>query len=130
LRFFSRLYGLDGVAYQRAVSPVVERLGLVEDLDRPCGVLSSGKLARLAIANACLHDPELLLLDEPTRSVDLRGCEKVRGLLIDRAASGTTIVLSTHSVPEARDLASQVAVIEQGSIRIYGASDPWDTKVR
>ena len=92
---------LQGVRDGRAIDRVIERLGLGEHAHRRAGTLSTGNLQRLALARALLHEPELLVLDEPANGLDPAGVVEVRELLRDLArAKGTTVFISSHILAE------------------------------
>jgi len=120
LAFFASLHGLPGA---QARGRIDELLSLLE-LDMPDQFYqeySSGTKQRLALARALLHQPSLLLLDEPTRSLDPLQTERVHALLRGRLRrQGVTIVLATHQVWEAEALADRVAVLHHGAIQACG----------
>ncbi len=91
-------------------------MGLTRVKDGLAREFSRGMRQRLAIARAFLHHPELLLLDEPFTSLDDRAVAVLQQLLSDARARGSTIVMSTHQIREAMELASDVALLERGRI--------------
>jgi len=112
LRFAAGLYGLAGAdAVARAA---LERVGLAHRGEEPLRRLSRGMVQRVAIARALLHDPSVLLLDEPFTGLDTPSADRVREVLRAQRAAGAAIVLVTHNPAEAWDLASQVGVMVQG----------------
>jgi ABC-2 type transport system ATP-binding protein len=115
LTVFGRLYGLRDVAGRiRAVS---RDLQLDEHLDRQTGSLSAGQKTRVALAKALLNEPELLLLDEPTASLDPDTGDWVRRYLEDyRARTGATILLASHNMGEVERLCSDVLMMRRGRI--------------
>jgi ABC-type Na+ transport system ATPase subunit NatA len=96
LAFFGRLQGLRRARIAAEISRVAAELDLERYLDRPVRGLSQGTLARLSVARACLGEPELLLLDEPCASVDVRSRELLWGALERRVAAGHAVLLATH----------------------------------
>ena len=93
-------------------------------LDRPAGKLSSGQKTRVAIAKALLNEPELLLLDEPTASLDPDTGDWVRGYLEDyRDRTGATILLASHNMAEVERLCSEVMMMKEGRIVDRGSPD-------
>ncbi|MGD0496885.1 MAG: heme ABC exporter ATP-binding protein CcmA [Bryobacteraceae bacterium] len=122
LKLFGRLYGL---ADPRARAlEWLERTGLERVRDGLVREFSRGMRQRLAVARAFLHDPSVLLLDEPFTSLDDRAIAVLQTLLRDAIARGKTVVLSTHQLREALDLASQVALLVRGQVAFHGPCTP------
>jgi ABC-2 type transport system ATP-binding protein len=115
LETFANLYGvLDPPA---RIAALASELRLQEFLDRPAGELSSGQKTRAALAKALINAPELLLLDEPTASLDPDTADWVRTKLLDyRTARGATILLASHNMQEVERLADRVMMLEKGKI--------------
>jgi ABC-2 type transport system ATP-binding protein len=122
LRFFAALHGLDRARCDARVSELEESLGLSELLDLRVDRCSSGMRARLGIARAVLHRPAVLLLDEPTKSLDPAHAERLRAALRTWAGEGTAIVLATHAAEDARALGARVAVVVDGSVSMRGVA--------
>jgi heme ABC exporter ATP-binding subunit CcmA len=99
-----------------AANSVLERVGLTRVRDGFAREFSRGMRQRLAIARAFIHSPEIVLLDEPFTSLDDRAIAVLHGLLRDALVNGATIVMSTHQIREAMELATQVALLERGKI--------------
>jgi heme exporter protein A len=119
LRFTARLYGLgDGAA---AARDALEEVGLSARADTPVRHLSRGLLQRAAIARALLHQPDILLLDEPFTGLDAPSADRFRALLAAQLARGRALVLVSHHLAEAWDLATRVAVLVGGRWRLEGA---------
>jgi heme exporter protein A len=116
------LFGqLTGVANPvAAANEALEHVGLTRVKDGLAREFSRGMRQRLAIARAFLHHPELLLLDEPFTSLDDRAVAVLQQLLAGARARGSTIVMSTHQIREAMELASDVALLERGRIIFSG----------
>jgi ABC-2 type transport system ATP-binding protein len=101
----------------RAVHRVIEWLGLGPYADRRAGTLSHGNAQRLGLAKALMHDPELLILDEPAIGLDPAGIVEIRHLLLDLAREkGVTIFMSSHVLGEVSRLADRIGIIHQGSL--------------
>jgi ABC-2 type transport system ATP-binding protein len=100
-----------------AVERVIERLGLTEYADRRAGTLSHGNAQRLGLAKALLHNPALLVLDEPANGLDPAGIVEIRNLLIDLAQNqGVTVFMSSHILGEVSRLAKRIGIIHQGRL--------------
>lgn len=118
LVMFGNLYGLPDAKKQ--AEAMLERVGLGRVRDGLAREFSRGMRQRLAIARAFLHDPEVLLLDEPFTSLDDRAIALLQNMLQQMRARGRTIVMSTHQLREALELASHVALIQRGQIAYAG----------
>ena len=122
LEFHGALYGLSRKAAAKRAGELLDEAGLAER-DRRVFGYSTGMRARLAIARALVHDPSVLVLDEPTRSLDpigaLEVCEALRAL----ADSGRTIVLSSHKLEELERVADDVVVLVDGRVTFHGEID-------
>jgi heme ABC exporter ATP-binding subunit CcmA len=118
LRLFARLY--DVADSQRAVSTWLERVGLERVANGLVREFSRGMRQRLAVARAFLHDPEVLLLDEPFTALDDKAIRVLQTVLREALANGKTIVMSTHQLREALELATHVALIVRGKLAYNG----------
>jgi heme exporter protein A len=122
LSLFGRLMGMASPV--DAANRALERVGLTRVRDGLAREFSRGMRQRLAVARAFLHEPDLLLLDEPFTSLDDRAIAVLQQLLSDARARGATIVMSTHQIREAMELASDVALLERGRIVFAGPGTP------
>jgi heme exporter protein A len=118
LMLFARLYDLKDP--QKRAAFWLERVGLERVRDGLVREFSRGMRQRLAVARAFLHDPEVLLFDEPFTSLDDRAIALLQSLLSDAHAQDRTIVMSTHQLKEALELATHVALIRRGQIAYFG----------
>ncbi|MCJ7531032.1 MAG: ABC transporter ATP-binding protein [Anaerolineales bacterium] len=101
----------------KAVDRAIERLGLIAYADRRAGTLSHGNAQRLGLAKALLHNPELLLLDEPATGLDPAGIVEIRNLLLELAREqGVTVFMSSHILGEVSRLAKRIGIIHQGRL--------------
>jgi ABC-2 type transport system ATP-binding protein len=108
---------LQGISEPGATSRVIERLGLAPYAGRRAGGLSTGNLQRLGLARALLHEPELLILDEPANSLDPAGVVEIRELLAGLAHDkGVTVFMSSHILTEVDRLATRIGIIHQGRL--------------
>jgi heme exporter protein A len=108
LRFWASLYG------SQPGAELLARLGLEEHAHRPVRALSRGLVQRVSIARALVHDPRVLLLDEPFTGLDRVAAEALSNLLSQHAAAGRATVLVTHNVEEGTELATDVAFMRNG----------------
>lgn len=116
LEYFGVLRGLSQKAARRQSQVLLERFDLVEKRQALVQTLSRGMQQKLAIAVALMHDPQLLLLDEPTLGLDVEATESVKRLVREIAAEGRAILLTTHQLDIAEELSDRVAIINQGQI--------------
>ena len=113
LRVYAHLY--DVRQAERRIAELAEQLQLTELLDRPAGELSAGQKTRVALAKALINRPELLLLDEPTASLDPDTGDWVRGWLERyRAETGCSILLASHNMAEVERLCGHILMLKQG----------------
>jgi len=120
LEFFGGLWGLPAKEARVRARETAERLGLTPHLDRPFSDLSTGWRQRAALARALLHRPGLLLLDEPTRSLDAPSAARFRALLREEPLREVTVLLSTHNLEEAREVGSRCLVLAGGRLVLDG----------
>jgi ABC-2 type transport system ATP-binding protein len=116
LRILAQVTGVQG----SRVDEVLDQVGLTEHAHRRVGGYSLGMRQRLGLAAALLGDPEVLLLDEPANGLDPAGMAWLRGLLREFAASGRTIVLSSHVLSEVAQTVDEVVIIHEGQLRFAG----------
>jgi heme ABC exporter ATP-binding subunit CcmA len=112
LGFYARLYGVPG--REAAVRRAREGVGLADRADDPAGTFSRGMVQRLAIARALLHEPHIVLLDEPFSGLDQRAAAALREVLMRLRAERRTMVLVTHNIDEGLELATHVAIQVSG----------------
>jgi len=122
LSIYARLYGLQRRA--QVIERLARDLQIEPFLDRPAGKVSAGQKTRVALAKALLNEPELLLLDEPTASLDPDSGDWVRGYLEEyRARTGATILLASHNMAEVERLCATVMMMKEGKIVDRGSPD-------
>jgi ABC-2 type transport system ATP-binding protein len=120
LDFFARAYDLRGHDRRSAVENIIEFMGIGELKDRMVESLSKGLKQRVALGRAIIHNPELLILDEPAANLDPRARIEFRTLIRELAADGKTVLLSSHILSELSEMCDVVAVIEHGKILAIG----------
>lgn len=120
LEFFAAAYNINGAAREKVVRDVLELTDLAYKHDALVDGLSRGMKQRLSIARVLLHDPKVLLLDEPAGNLDPRARIEMRELLKELRRMGKTILISSHILPELADLCNKVGIIEQGELIYSG----------
>lgn len=123
LDFFGQLFGLDLNTRQKRINQLLEDLGLSQYKKRRVGQYSKGMQQKLALARTLLHDPPVLLMDEPTSAMDPESAFLVRDAIRSLRSSKRAIILCTHNLAEAEWLADKIAIIRQGKILIQGEPD-------
>lgn len=121
LDFFGQIYNLGQVLRKANVSQLMEQFGLSDYINRPIGEYSKGMRQKLALARALLHNPKVLLLDEPTSAMDPESSRLVRGSIRSLRSEERTIVICTRNLAEAEELADQIAIIQKGKIVALGS---------
>jgi len=123
LDFFGQVYGLDAERRQRRIDELLTYFGLAEAAKRRSGEYSKGMRQKLALARALIHEPPVLLLDEPTSAMDPESARLVREEIARLKSSQRAIIICTHNLIEAEMLADQIAIIYHGRILIQGTLD-------
>lgn len=121
LDFFGQVYRIPPEVRQSKINQLLEIFGLLPDRHRRIGEYSKGMSQKLALARALLHDPPVLLLDEPTSAMDPESARLVRDSIKDLRSASRAIVICTHNLAEAEELADQIAIIRQGKIIAKGS---------
>jgi ABC-2 type transport system ATP-binding protein len=120
LDFFGRCYGLPASRRRQMIGDLLELVDLAGKRDEYVQHLSRGMQQRLCLAHALVHDPEVLLLDEPASGLDPRARVELRELLRELRALGKTIVISSHILPELEELCTSLAIIDHGRVMASG----------
>lgn len=120
LEYYARLSGMAAVEWKRRVAAVLERVKLLDVGKLQLRKFSKGMLQRVGIAQAILHDPQVVILDEPMSGLDPVGRREVRDLISNLKDEGKTIFFSTHILADAESLCDRVAVIHKGELRGVG----------
>jgi ABC-2 type transport system ATP-binding protein len=123
LEFFARLYELDASTARRRTAELIKEVDLGEVADQQFMSISTGMKQRLAIARALLHDPPVLCLDEPTRSLDPIAAKHLRSFVSHRLKreQGKAVLLATHNLQEAEEMCDRVAILDRGRILRQGS---------
>lgn len=123
LTFFGQCFGLRGAPLRSKVEDVLTTFSLTHKADAKCKALSKGMRQRLLVARCLLHDPSLLILDEPADGLDPRGRSDLRNIVGQIRDRGVTIIISSHILRELDDLCDQVAILQRGSVVVSGEVD-------
>ena len=118
--YFARLHGMDGPAAAKAASHWIDRLGLSGRERTRIDTLSHGNQQRAQLAVALVHEPELLVLDEPFSGLDPGGIDDMSTILAERAAAGVTVLFSSHQLDLVEDICEAVAIIYRGRLVVSG----------
>jgi ABC-2 type transport system ATP-binding protein len=116
LRFFGRLCRLSGARLKNRTDELLELVGLTKARKRRLGTYSKGMLQRIGLAQALIHEPKLLVLDEPTAGVDPAGSRQIRDLIVDLKRRGITVLLSSHLLAQAQEICDRVAILADGAL--------------
>ncbi len=121
LEFFAAAYRITGPGRRKICEEVLELVDLTYKRDALVTSLSRGMTQRLGLARTLLHNPQVLLLDEPASGLDPRARIEMRGLLKELRSMGKTILVSSHILPELADICNKIGIIEQGQLLVDGA---------
>lgn len=114
--FYGRICGLAGARLKSRVEQVLGWAGLTEAADRRVGTYSKGMLQRVGLAQALVHDPQLVILDEPTAGVDPLGAAAMADLIRQLKAQGKTVVITSHLLAQVEDVCDRVAILDRGRL--------------
>lgn len=116
LEYFGRLYGMETARLRRRIDQLIEDLEMDGFASRPCSTYSAGQKQRANIARAFLHEPELLILDEPTTALDVVSGQFIVEAIRKQKAKGVAVLFSTHIMGEAEYLCDRIALLHQGRL--------------
>ena len=121
VRFYARICGLGGATLAARVAEVVAWVGLTGAADRRVSTYSKGMLQRIGLAQALVHDPRLVILDEPTAGVDPVGAAAISVLILKLKAQGKTVLITSHLLSQIEDICDRVAILDRGKLILEGA---------
>lgn len=127
LRYYAGLSGLKGPAAENRISAVLEKVGLKKHAGKKVSEFSKGMMQRLGIAQAVVHDPELLILDEPVSGLDPLAIHEIRTLISDLNSEGKTVFLSSHSISELEKVTDNVLIIVRGRLAKTVSRREWES---
>jgi len=123
IAYFGRLHGLDEVTLRQRTERLVDALGMDDFIDRRTEGFSQGQRTKTAIARALVHDPQNIVLDEPTNGLDVMTTRSLRTFLLGLRAAGRCVVLSSHVMQEVGALCDHIVVIARGRVTAQGSPD-------
>src|SRR5882724_3183281 len=123
LEFYGKLCGLGGGALRKRIDELFELVGLAHARDRHLKGYSKGMLQRIGLAQAMIHDPKLLLLDEPTAGVDPIGSRDIRDLILRLKKMGKTVLLCSHLLEQVQEVCDRISVLNLGKMILEGDVD-------
>jgi ABC-2 type transport system ATP-binding protein len=120
VRFFGRLCGMGGTALEKKIDELLDLVGLELHGNRQLGGYSKGMLQRIGLAQALVHDPKLLLLDEPTAGVDPIGSIEIRDMIIKLKKMGKTVLICSHLLDQVQDVCDRISILHFGKMILEG----------
>jgi len=123
IAYYGRLQGLSSAVIKQRIDSFCDVLDMHEFIDRRTNGFSQGQRVKVAIARALIHDPQTVLLDEPTNGLDVMTTRALRGFLQDLKAQGRCVVLSTHIMQEVAALCDHIVIIAKGKVAAEGSAD-------
>ena len=123
LRFTGQLFHLAEARIEANARDLIARFHLLEHINRPIETLSHGTRQRVAIASALLHDPEVFVVDEPMVGLDPQHARIIKDVLKERSRAGMTVLVSTHQLSIAEEMADRIGIIQAGKLLAVGTRD-------
>ena len=123
IQYYGRLHGMQESAIRQRVEEFVELLNMADFIDRRAGQFSQGQRVKVAIARAMVHDPQTVLMDEPSNGLDVMSNRELRKYILDLKAAGRSVVLSTHIMQEVTALCDRIVIIAAGRIAADGTAE-------
>ena len=120
LEFVAGLWRMDAKVAQTRATALMEWLGLAPHAHQRCGSFSKGMLQKVALAGALVHDPKLIILDEPLTGLDAGSARQVKQVLLDKVRQGVTVIMTTHILEVAERMAERIGVINHGRLVAEG----------
>ena len=120
LRYYASLFGLGRAEAQRRTDALLQMVNLDQAAHRPVGEFSKGMARRVGLAQALINNPDLLILDEPTSGLDPVACREVKDWVRQLAASGKTVLMTSHLLADVEDVCDRIAILCEGQVRAEG----------
>jgi sodium transport system ATP-binding protein len=122
ISYFAELSGVPSRDLKARVDSVIDRLGISGFANQRADSLSSGQKQKVAIGRAIVHDPEVLMFDEPTSNLDVLASRQIRDFMVESRARGRCVIFSTHVLHDAERLCDRVAILHEGSVVASGST--------
>ena len=123
IHYYGELHGMKDANIRKRIEEFVERLNMADFIDRRAGQFSQGQRVKVAIARALIHEPQTVLMDEPSNGLDVMSTRELRAYIRDLKAAGHSVVLSTHIMQEVTALCDRIVIIAAGKIAADGTAD-------
>ncbi len=120
LEFVAGLWSIDAAEAEARARELIVRLGLAEHVDERCQSLSKGMRQKVALAGSLVHDPRLLIMDEPLTGLDAGSARRVKDMLVERVRDGVAVVMTTHILEVAERMAERIGIIDKGRLIAEG----------
>lgn len=120
VRFYAKVCGMNAEAREERMEEVLKLVGMNEAADRRVGTYSKGMLQRIGLAQALVHDPKLIILDEPTAGVDPIGAGEISEIILNLKERGKTVLLCSHLLAQVESICDHVAIMNRGSLEVQG----------
>jgi sodium transport system ATP-binding protein len=130
VRYFGQLHGMDDSAISQRMDAIFARLEMNEFRDRRCDKLSTGMKQKVSIARTLIHDPSVMIFDEPTLGLDVMAARTIIGFIRECRDQGKTVVFSTHVMSEAEKLCDIIGIIDKGRLLAEGSLDELRSRYR
>jgi sodium transport system ATP-binding protein len=122
ITYFAQLSGLPDREVKQRVDAVIDRLGMESFANQRADSLSSGQKQKVAIGRAIVHDPEVLMFDEPTSNLDVLASREIREFMVESRGRGRCVIFSTHVLHDAERLCDRVTILHEGSVVATGTT--------
>jgi sodium transport system ATP-binding protein len=122
ITYFAQLSGVTDGDVHRRVDAVIDRLGMESFANQRADSLSSGQKQKVAIGRAIVHDPEVLMFDEPTSNLDVLASREIREFMVESRERGRCVIFSTHVLHDAERLCDRVTILHEGSVVATGST--------
>jgi sodium transport system ATP-binding protein len=130
VRYFGRLHGMDDATISKRADAIFARLEMNDFRDRRCDKLSTGMKQKVSIARTLIHDPSVMIFDEPTLGLDVMAARTIVGFIRECRDQGKTVVFSTHVMSEVEKLCDTIGIIDKGRLLVEGSLEELRSRYR